>query len=297
MAVLLRDLWTGELINHFRHEGEFLSRVPGANQYVDNDAIHLAKIGVDPAVLINNTTYPINAAQRTDEDVVIHLDKFDTENTIITDDELYGLPYDKPGSVLNQHREALEEKVLEKSLHSLCISAESATTPVVMTSGSSNGEDNARKRLTRKDLTIMKRKMDLLKVPKKGRELVLCPWHIEDLLQEDEKFANQWYNRELGKIINLFGFNITESGYFPVFDSATSQKKAFGAAPNAANDLAVSVCFWAPRAVQARGSVSMYMQQAKDNPKYRQSEVGFRLYHICLPKYSTGFGAFISTKV
>jgi hypothetical protein len=297
MAGLLRDLWTGELISHFRHEGEFLSRVPGANNFVNNNSINLADMGVDPAVLINNTTYPIASAQRADTPIVIALDKFDTENTIITDDELYALPYDKKGSVLTQHRAVLEEKTLEKSLHSLCPLADSATTPVVMTTGSSNGETYARKRLTRKDLTTMKRFLDLLKVPRKDRELVLNPWHIEDLLQEDEKFASQWYNRETGKIINLFGFNITELGYFPSFANSTGQKKAFAAADAPATDLAASVVFYGPRAVQARGAVEMYYKDAKEDPKYRQSEVGFRLYHLCLPKKNLGFGAIVSQMV
>jgi len=297
MANLLRDLWTGEIIKHFRHESAFLSRVPKANQYVDNDVIHLADIGADPDVLINNTTYPIAVSQREDEDITISLDKFDTENTAITDDELYALPYDKPGSVINQHRETLEEKTLEKSLHSLCPAADGSNTPVVMTSGDSNSETQARKRLIVGDIIKMKRYLDLLKVPQAGRELVLNPWHVSDLLTTSQAFKEQWYRRETGKILNMFGFNISELGYFPVFDNGSGEKKAFGAAEAPASDLAASVVFYNRRAVHARGSVKMYYQDAKVDPQYRRSVIGFRLYHICLPKKNLGFGALVSSTV
>ena len=297
MAELLRDVWTGELIGKFRHEGEFLSRIPSANQFVNNDVIHLADMGADPEVLINNTTYPIDVAVRTDEDISISLDKFDTENTAITDDELYALPYDKPGSVIRQHREVLEEKTLEKSLHSLCPTSDGNNTPFVFTTGASNGDTVARKRLIWANIIKMKRYLDDLKVPKKNRELVLCNQHLEDLLLSDEKFRDQWYNLEAGKIMNRFGFNITECGYNPVIRTDTSEKKAFGAASVPASELAVSTVFYGPRATQARGSVTMYYRDARIDPEYRRSVVGFRLYHICLPKKNLGFGALVSDVV
>ncbi len=295
MAGLLTDLWTGELLSHFRNDATFLSRIPSADQFVNKDVIHLADMGADPAVLINNNTYPIASAQRTDLDIAISLDKLETENTIITDDELYALPYDKEGSVVRQHREVLEEKAGEKSLHALCPLADTASTPIVLTSGTSNGETQARKRLLPADIIKLKRMLDLLKVPLMDRELVLNPYHVEDLLMTSEVFKEQWYKKESGKILNMFGFNISEMQYYPVFSNSTSQKKAFLAAANAADDLPASVMFYAKRAVQAKGSATMYYKDAKTDTKYRQSEVGFRLHHICLPKKNLGFGALVSS--
>jgi hypothetical protein len=296
MAGLLKDLWTGELISHFRHEQTFLSRVPNADNFVNNDTINLADMGADPAVLVNNNTYPIASAQRTDTPIVIALDKLETENTIITDDELYALPYDMKGSVVNQHREVLEEKAAEKSLHSLCPLADGANTPIVYSTGDSNGEATPRKRLVVADLVKLKKYLDLLKVPRIGRELVLNPWHVADLLMTNEAFEKQWMNKKSGEILDMFGFIISEMGYYPVFDPATGQKKAFGAAA-APTDLAASVCFYNRRAVQAKGSANMYYAEASRDPKYRQSEVGFRIHHICIPKKNTGFAALVSNTV
>lgn len=294
---LLVELWTGELIKKFRHENSFLSRIVSKNEYVNNNAINLVDVGADPTVLINNTTYPIDSAQRTDVNISIALDKFDTTNTIITDDELYALPYDKEGSIIQQHRETLEEKTQEKAIHSLCPQENTANTPVGFTTGASDGGSPARKRLLVADIIALKRKMDDLGVPLVGRELVLCNKHVEDLLLTSEAFERQWYAIKTGMILDMFGFLISQTVASPTFSSTNSKKKAFGAAAAPETDLDASVAYYNKRAVQARGGVSMYKAEAKNDPKYRRTEVGFRLYHICLPKKNTGFGALVSAAV
>jgi hypothetical protein len=292
---VLRELWTGELIDKFRHQNAFLARIPSANQYVNNNAVHLADIGADPNVLINNTTYPIAIVQRTDADVSIALDKYDTENTVITDDELYALPYDKPGSVMRQHREVLEERTGEKSLHSLA-PLTATIGPIVRTSGATNGNTVARKRMLLMDVINAKKAMDDLKVPQKNRILVLTNQHVNDLLAVDDKFAAQYKNIVEGSITRLFGFDVYEFPVSPIYKvvNAVLTKAAFGAAADPTNDFEASVFFYADRAVQCRGDVNMYYQIAGIDPQNRQSVVGFRLYHICLPKKATGFGAIVS---
>ena len=297
LMAIQTELWTGELIKSFRHEHLFLSRIANRNQYVNKNAIHMVDLGADPIVLVNNTTYPINSAQRTDNDIVISLDKFDTENTIITDDELYALPYDKPGSVIEQHKSVLEERTAEKAVHSLCPTADSANTPVVMTTGASNGLTNARKKLTVNDIIKAKKLLDDLKVPLMNRELVLCNQHVEDLLQTSQAFKDQWYKAVSGQIFNMFGFIVSQFVANPLFSNTIGQKKAFGAALDPTTDLQTSIFYYNKRAVQARGSASMYYANAKNDPKYRQSEVGFSLYHLCIPKKDTGFGAIVSDVV
>jgi len=294
---LQKELWTGELIKSFRHANTFLSRIGKKDQYVKNNVIHLAQIGVDPDVLINNTVYPIASAQREDSDIPIGLDKLETENTIITDDELLALPYDKPGSVIEQHRESLEQKAAEKSIHSLCPLEDTSDTPVLFTSGDSTGYTYNRKRLAVADIIKMKKALDDLKVPLEGRELVLCNQHVEDLLMTSQSFKEQWYKRKTGEIFDMFGFKISQFVTNPLFNSGTQKKKAFGSAAAAATDLETSVVYYNKRAVQARGTAKMYHAKAEDNPQYRQSVIGFRIYHICLPKKNTGFGAIVSTLV
>jgi hypothetical protein len=287
-AVAKKELAERELTKHFRHSGTWLERVPSKNQWVGNDVIKLNEIGADPDVLIDNTTYPISVSQRTDTSTAISLFKYDTTNTKITDDELYGLPYDKPGSVQEQHRETLEERTQEHALHSLAPAANTTKTPILLTTGAADG---TRKRLASADLVNYKKALDLLKIPAKGRVLVLCADHIADLLLEDKALNNQYQNHTTGAIAkNYYGFELFEDIYSPLYTTGLT-KIPFG---SATEGTAASIFFLSSRTAKARGSVSRYMSKAEDNPLNRETVVGFRLYFIAIPTSLIGQGAIVS---
>ncbi|NPV35084.1 MAG: hypothetical protein HPY80_00290 [Bacteroidales bacterium] len=298
MDTVMVEIWTGEMLNHFRSDPSWINEIPSRDELVNNNVIHLVDIGADPEVLINNTTYPIAVVSREDEDVAISLDKFDTKNTIITDDELYAISYDKMANVITQHKEVLEEKTSDKAAHALAPSVNSAETPIILTSGTSNGETYARKRLIPQDIIRLKKKLDDLKVPKKGRILLLCNEHVQDLLMVDETFEKQYKNISEGTVLNMYGFRIYEYPTMPVYKeiSGVLTKKAFGAAADPANDQAASIAFYPQRAFKCKGDLKMYYSEASGDPEYRRNLVGFRLYDICLPKKWTGFGALVSAK-
>lgn len=291
-AVAKNELAEKELIKHFRHSGTWLERVPSKNQWVGNDVIKLNEIGADPEVLINNNTYPIAVSQRTDTSTAISLFKYDTTNTKITDDELYALPYDKPGSVQEQHRETLEERTQEHALHSLAPMANTADTPILQTTGANDG--TGRKRLVSADLIEFKKKLDLLKIPLKGRVLVLCAQHIADLLLEDKALNVQYQNHKEGAIAqNYYSFEIYEDVYAPVYDSGLN-KIPFGSVTPGTE---ASVFFLAQRTAKARGTVKRYMRTADGDPENRETVVGFRLYFIAIPTSLKGQGAIVSGAV
>lgn len=289
-AVAKKELAERELIKHFRHSGTWLERVPSKNQWVGNDVIKLNEIGADPDVLINNNTYPIAVAQRTDTSTAISLFKYDTTNTKITDDELYALPYDKPGSVQEQHRLTLEEHTQSHALHSLAPVSNTTKTPIIETTGEDDG--TGRKRLTSKDLVTFKTKLDNLKVPMKGRVLVLCPAHIADLLLEDKALNIQYHNHKSGAITkSYYGFELYEDIYAPQYQNTSLDKIPYGSATTGRD---ATVFFLVQRTAKARGSVNRYMSLAKDNPENRETVVGFRMYFIAIPTSLIGQGAIVS---
>ena len=289
-AVVLRQMWETALIEAFRSNQSWLGRIPRKDQYVGNNAINLVEIGADPAVLINNTIYPIASAQRVDDTLILALNKYDTENTIVTHDELYAIPYDKEGSVVRQHRDVLMERTGEHGLYLLAPGTDSVNTPVLNTSGANDG--TGRLRLLSADLIKLKSRLDNLKVPKQGRILVLCSEHVSDLLLEDQSFQLRYNNTQEGTILGRFyGFDVYEDVYHPVYNAGV--KKAFGAAP-AGGDRNASTVFYAPRAFQASGSVEMFSQDKFENTTHRQGEVGFRMYNIVAPMKNIGFGAVVS---
>lgn len=288
-AVAKNELAEKELIKHFRHAGTWLARVPSKNNWVNNDVIKLNEIGADPEVLINNNTYPIAVSSRTDTSTAISLFKYDTENTRITEDEIYALPYDKPGSVQEQHRETLEETTQEHALHSLAPVGDTADTPIIVTSGADDG--TGRLRLIYKDLVALKKKLDDLKVPKKGRILVLNSDHVSDLLLEDKALQNQYQNHKEGAItMNYCGFEMHEDVYAPEYD-ALLDKIPYGSVTAGTK---ASTVFHVKTTAKARGSVKRFMSKAEDDPLNRETVVGFRLYFIAIPTRLKGQAAIVS---
>lgn len=291
-ADLFPEVWTGEMVKKFRHDdaASFLEKVPSYDQYAMNDVIHLVDVGADPDVLVNNTTYPIDIQNLPDQDIAISLNKFQTKATRVTDDELFAINYDKMASVLERHRAVITETKHDMALHAFGPASNTANTPIVVTTGAADGQRN---KLKREDIISLKKKFDTIKVPTNGRILVLCSDHVNDLLEADQKFRDQYYNYTTGKIANMYSFEVHEYPNAPYYDGVHSTKKAFGATPGD-TDFQASVAFYAPRMFKAAGTTKTYQSRAVDNPTTQENLMNFRHYYIALPKKQEAIGAIIS---
>jgi len=292
-AGVYTEIWTGEMVKKLRSENvaPWLDGLPDYSAYSENNIIHLVDIGADPEVLINNTTYPIPTVDLTDGDIPMGLDKFQTQVTRITDDELYAISYPKMQSVIERHREAITTVKNTKAIHAFGPQSNTATTPVIATTGEN---DNGRRRMTRLDIIALKKKFDQAKVPTDGRRLVLCPDHIADLLSYDQKFAEQYYNYQSGRISNLYGFEVYEYVANPYY-SNVGAKLAFQAVPSEGQYQA-SVAFYAKRMFKATGTTKFYYSDAVTNPTTQESTCNFRHYFIALPKKQEAIGAIYSAQ-
>lgn len=291
-AGILTEIWTGELVKKLR-AGTTATWLDGISDYssmAENDVIHLVDVGADPDVLINNTTYPIPVQDLPDSDIAISLDKYQTKATRVTDDELYAISYDKMASVKERHGEAILENKFKKAIHALAPQSDTAKTPVIKTTGAN---DNGRRRLTRKDVIALKDKFDKMEAPTEGRRLVLCTDHVNDLLLEDQKFQEQYYNYTSGKIANMYGFEVYEFVSNPHFTSVGA-KKAFGATASA-NEYQASVAFSTKRVFKASGSTKMYYSEAAKSPTTQENLVNFRHRFIVLPKKQEAIAAIVSS--
>ena len=283
-AGVYKEIWTGELVKALRGllEGTWLDGVPDSSSLVNNDVIHLVDVGVDPDVLINNTTYPIPLQALDDKDIAISLDKFQTKVTPITDDELYAISYEKMSRVKESHSNAINDAKFAKAAHALCPTENTDETPVLVTSGERDA-DTGRLRLVPADLVRLKATLDKLRVPADKRRLVLCSDHVNDLLMADQKFKEQYnLNQTEGKIGRLYGFDIYEFGNTPLYTTA-GKKKSVGAVAEA-GEFPCSFVFYVPRVFKATGSTKMYYSEASTDPEYQRNKINFRHYFICMPK-------------
>lgn len=285
---LLNQQAEKEMIKKFRHDNTWLSELKSKNNWVNNEVIKIPKQGLAPAVLINNSVYPIASNGRDDSHIVISLNKYDTENTIVTTDELYALPYEKVSDVQTQHREELEDVTARHALHAISPASNSSTMPVLLATGADDG--TGRKKLISKDVIALKKALDKLNVPKMGRVIVFCTEHVADLLEEDRNFHTQYQNAIDGVLSNsYYGFKVYEANYTPTY-SALNVKVAFDAA---AGPKVSSICFHKNFAVKASGSVSRFARPAELDPENRQNTVGFQQYFIGVAIKDEGIGAII----
>jgi hypothetical protein len=293
-AGVYTEVWTGEMIKAFRNAAESLGwygKIRAYDQYVENEVIHFVQIGGDPDVLINNTTYPIPVQTLTDADKPVGLDKYQTKATTVTDDELNAISYDKMASIIERHHEAIGEKKYAKAIHALAPASHLDATPVILTTGTNDG--NGRKIMTLADIIKLKKAFDKMKIPTTGRILVLCVDHVNDLLLNEQKFAQQYYNYTTGKISNLYGFEIYEYQDCPYYTASTMTKKTYGSVPSA-GDYQASVAFYAPRMMRADGTTKAYLSEAASDPTNQQNLCNFRHYSICLPLKNEAIGAIVS---
>ncbi len=286
-AGVLKEIWTGEQIKQFRTALEswgWLARIRSYNQHVNNDVIHFVAIGGDPKVLVNNTTYPIPITALEDADKPVSLDKFTTEVTPVTDDELHAISYDKMASVQERHRDALVETFGQHAIHAIAPAENMADIPVLHTTGD---VVEGRKLMTSADLLSLKRSFDKMGIPKQDRVLVLCSDHVNDLLQTEQRFKEHYnINQTEGKVGRLYGFDIYEYDGTPYYNATTGKKLAWGAVP-AATDVQSSVAFYAGRIMKAAGSTKFYWSKAETDPQNHRNLVNFEQYGICLPLSET----------
>lgn len=283
-AGVLTEVWMGELVKSLRGmlDGSWLDGITDNSSIVNNDVIHLVDVGVDPDVLINNTTYPIPLQALDDKDIAVQLDKFQTKVTPVTDDELYALSYDKMGRVKESHANAINDAKFQKAAHALCATKHTAKTPVLKTTGEKEAE-TGRLMMTVTDVAAMKRALDKLGVPATGRRLVLCPDHVNDLLLASQTFTKQYnIDRATGKVGMLYGFEIYEYAGTPLYTTA-GQKKAVGATAEA-GEFQCSFAFYTPRVFKATGSTKMYYSEAATDPEYQRNKINFTHRFICMPK-------------
>jgi hypothetical protein len=284
-----------EMIKQLRHMHTWVGEIRSRQNWVNQDTIKIPKRGAAPKVLIDNTNYPIVKNERDDSHVIVSLHKFDTENTIVTEDELYALPYEKVSDVQEQHRETLEDTTQEFGLWGLAPSAndEANNLFVLETTGANDG--TGRKKLQTSDLRALQAKMNKKGIDKNGRILILCDDHVSDLLDEDRKFYTQYHNQTEGAIVSkYYGFVVYEDSTTPEYNDTTLAKLPFESVTVGRKS---SVIFHKGSTAKAVGTVKRFALPAELNPTERENIIGFRVYHIIVAYGIEGSAAIISGKV
>lgn len=291
-ATLNKEVWINQIKENFYPETSFLNYVRDFSGLVENNAINMAEAGVDPKVLINNTTYPIKVVQRIDKPIRIELDTFETENTLVRRPEVIEYSYDQLESVLMGHRNTLRAKTAIKAAHAFAPLENTDYTPVIETTGEQFG---GRKRMTIEDILLLKECFDNFDIPQEDRYLVLNPKHLSDLILFDVKAFKNILDIVNGVPQRFAGFNILQTSATPTYNATTKEKVAFDAPAAPDTDTFCSFAFHSQEVMKADGDLHMYVRY--DDPEERGTIVGFDKRFIATSIRSKGIGAIVSAKV
>jgi len=294
MSGLRKEVWVNQLTKRFYPDSSFLKYTKDFSALVENDIINMTDVGVDPNVLINNTTYPIAVSQRTDTNLPITLDLFETENTLVRNPDNIERSYDQLETVLMGHRNVLRSKTGEKAAHAFAPATDSVYTPILKTTGVSTGAAG-RLRLQVADILALKERFDVVDIPLEDRYLVLHPSHLTDLILEDTKAFKDLTDIVNGLPKRFAGFNILQFSRPAIYNHTTMVKKAFGSVAVPATDTFCSFAFHKDEVMKADGVVKMY--QRVDDPLERGTIVGFDKRFIAVPIRNQAIGAIVSTLV
>lgn len=288
---LATQVWVKQIKEKFYAAFPHLSRAVDMSEHVNNDIINMADAGVDPEVLINNTTYPISVEEREDGALTFELDTYDTVNTVVRNAEQKELSYNKMESVIKGHRNKLAETCAAKATHAWAPSTDSADTPIIATTGAASTMQSSRKAFQIADIANAQQKFDLAKVPQTGRVMVLHPTHRAELLAQDATLQKAFANLKTGEVFQLFGFDIYVSTLTSRYNKDTGAKIAYSAAAQSTDSVS-SQFYHEEEVMKADGTLDMF-SSIKD-PESRGDTVGFQKRFIGLPIRSKAIGAIYS---
>ncbi len=301
------EIWLGELVKRFRFKREWLNMIPRYDQAAKNKIIHLVDVGADPTVYVNlliDKDNPVPIAHRADGDIPISLDKYDTQNTMVTLDELRAISYDKMAVTLELHQNAISDKAAIKAAQRL---AGQSDAYIKTTSGASDERAVARKRITPDDLVMM---TEIVSKPEteggpdwpEGEGVAVLDYrHIADLQKLDQHFDKQWKNAQTGQLFDYNGWKIMKfnnNARYTEDGDGTFTIVPFGTAYNVNTQDHSSLFFLPQRAFAAAdASPEMFYRIATTDPQYRANTVGFQHWNVVAKKKADGFYSLVSPKV
>jgi hypothetical protein len=288
MAGLNREVWIKQILEPFRPMMGWLNEADDMTSEVDNDTINLADAGVDPDVLVNNTTYPIPIVSRTDTPLAIPLDLLRTENTVVRDAETIWLSYNKLESVLRGHRNALLTASRIRAAHAYAPASDNTFTPVIESTGSIV---SSRRKLKLEDLSRLEKRFNDFDAPD-NRVALLSSAAIDDLKTQDINLFKEFMRMNPGESVNLFGFKVYRWNAQAVYNGSLAKKALNAVAAPSTDRNALVTAFVGSEVMKAEGSMKMFTT-GPDDAQIDGTAAGFRMAFIALPKRSKAIATII----
>ncbi|MGE4345933.1 MAG: hypothetical protein AB7D46_00820 [Flavobacteriaceae bacterium] len=265
----------------------------GSGTATEANIIHIPITTFRPGVLINNTTYPIAMIEYDDTSMTVQLDKYQTKVTSLSDDQAMGASYPKIDAVTRSHRDDITEAKYAKAIHALAPQQDDANNVFVINATGDEVTPGGRRKLLWKDLVTARRRMDAAKLKKKGRRIVFCNDHVNDLLEDNSsKYADKLADYLAGNLKGvLAGFEVYENIDNPFYTTG-GVKRPWGAVLNP-TDKQATVIFHPENVVKKTGFTKQYFAPSASDPEHQTNRLNYRHYFIAVPVMEKYAGAII----
>ncbi len=210
---LQKEIWLSTIVEKFFADDTFAGRAANHSAFAEGSKIHVPNAGSKPAVTVDNTTYPVEHAERADADLYYNLHKYEVGPVRVGDIDDVQLSYDKRTSVLGSVKNALTEQVHSDILTAWVAGCTATAQKTVAATFGKAAVLAAKLAFDKKD------------VPQNGRCIILTPEAYNALLGElsdAEQFAfSASANSANGTVGKYLGFDFYMRS---TIDTATSNK-------------------------------------------------------------------------
>lgn len=288
MAGVFKEMYSDQIKEAFYADGSWLNDLTNYDAFVDNDVLNLPLAGAAPTTIVDNSSWPMTPAQRTDTNKTRTLLTLDTQPTHLTNVEELETAYDKVDSILRQHTATLRDQAATRGSYALLPAADGAMTPVVQTTGALD----TFRALRRVDIIKLASRFDQAKMPRQGRTLLLDSVAMEQILAEDITLFNQISAAVNGTLAGgIYGFKpyIYNSGHLY---TSSNVPDTLGGAYAAGDKYVRAIAFINSEAFRAMGSVDVRAEERWAD--YRGWLIGAQMRFLAGTIADRGIGVIIT---
>lgn len=265
----------------------------GSGTASESNIIHIPITTFRPGVLINNTTYPIPLVSYDDTEMIVKLDKYQTNVSTLSDDQINGASYDRIDPCTKAHVDDITESKYAKALHSLSPQQDNGDQVFVIQATGDEVTPGGRRKLLWKDLITARRRCGGQKMKRARRRVVFCEDHVNDLLEDNSSKYSQSLADYLSGTLKgtLAGFEVFSFEFSPRYTVA-GVKRAWGEA-GLSTDRDATIIFHPENVAKKTGITKQYFADAKTDPETQTNKLNYRHYYIATPVMEKYAGAII----
>lgn len=285
MAGIEKEVWARDIAENLYADNQFMSLIGKDDSgYIDNRTVHLPQSGSVPTVVKDRTVFPAPISTRTDTVLDYSMNWYTVNPTIIPDNELQFISYDKRMDVIGDEIKTLGDTIANQTLYKW------AAGTTIRTSGSASDGAHApsatgnRLLLTRTDLNKANKILDEQNLGVGKRYLIIpASQYWLDMMAISEFVKYLEFGRAVlpsGVIGNVLGMDVLIRSSVVVYDStATLKTLGDNGVPTspATTDHLGAMVIHSPYVRKAKGDVKLYVQE--DAPEYYGSLLSGGIFH------------------